>query len=139
MTQHIRIVALLTAMLLGLAALGAPTQASAGGGITVMLTPQGESADLIQQGLQIYSIVKQLKKGNHAQVDQKGHGNAAVISQRGVDNYGLVYQRGRNHTASIAQEGWNNALGVFQFGRNTSFDAVQFGQGQTGLVLQGGW
>lgn len=129
----------LLAVMIGLAALQVPAPASAGG-ITMMITPQGEHADIIQQGLQIYSIINQKKKKkNHAKVNQKGVGNAAAVSQRGIDNYGLVVQRGRDHTATIAQQGANNALGVFQFGRKTNIGLAQTGQGNVGLVLQGGW
>lgn len=137
MTRSTRTAGLL-AVMLGLAALHVPGPASAGG-ITMMITPDGDTADIIQQGLQIYSIVNQRKKGNHADVKQKGRGNAAAVSQKGVDNYGVVVQRGRDHTATIAQQGRNNALGVFQFGRKTNIDVAQTGQGNLGLVLQGGW
>jgi hypothetical protein len=127
------------ALALGLAALQGPAPALAGGGITMTLTPDGDTADVIQQGLAIYSLVQQFKGNNHAKVNQKGHGNAAAVGQHGIDNYGLVYQRGRDHTATLAQTGRNNALGVLQFGRNTHLDVAQYGQGQVGLVLQGGW
>jgi hypothetical protein len=127
-----------------LGALGLPAPASAGG-VTVMLTPDGESADIIQQGLRIYSMVKEQKekkkkkKKNHAHVDQKGGDNAAALSQKGVDNYGVIVQRGHDHAATVAQEGEHNAFGLFQFGHNTNLDVVQTGRGQVGLVLQGGW
>jgi len=130
------------AAMIGLGALGLPASASAGG-ITVMLTPDGESADIIQQGLRIYSMVREQKekkkKKNHAHVDQKGGDNAAALSQKGVDNYGVIVQRGHDHTATVAQEGEHNAFGLFQFGHNTNLDVVQDGRGQVGLVLQGGW
>ena len=137
MTGPTRIAGLL-AVMIGLAVLQVPAPASAGG-ITMMITPEGDTADIIQQGLQIYSIVNRLKKNNHAKVNQKGVGNAAAVSQKGIDNYGLVIQRGRDHTATIAQQGANNALGVLQFGRKTNIDLAQTGQGNVGLVLQGGW
>jgi hypothetical protein len=130
------------AAMIGLGALGLPAPASAGG-VTVMLTPDGESADIIQQGLRIYSMVREQKekrkKKNHAHVDQKGGDNAAALSQKGVDNYGVIVQRGHDHTATVAQEGEHNAFGLFQFGHNTNLDVVQAGRGQVGLVLQGGW
>jgi hypothetical protein len=130
------------AAMIGLGALGLPAPASAGG-VTVMLTPDGESADIIQQGLRIYSMVKEQKekrkKKNHAHVKQEGRDNAAALSQKGVDNYGVIVQRGHDHTATVAQEGEHNAFGLFQFGHNTNLDVVQAGRGQVGLVLQGGW
>jgi hypothetical protein len=141
MTRRLRYSASLVAMMIALAALQLPTPASAGG-ITMMITPGGDAADLIQQGLQIYSLVQQQKhkkKKNHAKVDQKGDDNAAALSQKGAGNYGLVVQRGHDHTATVSQEGSNNALGVFQFGRNTNLDIAQTGRGNAGLVLQGGW
>lgn len=133
--------AMLAAMI-GLGALQISAPASAGG-ITLMVTPDGESADIIQQGLRIYSIVQEQKekkkRKNHARVDQKGRDNAAALSQKGIDNYGLILQRGRDHTATVAQEGEHNAFGLLQFGRNTNIDVVQAGRGQVGLMLQGGW
>ena len=134
--------AILAAMI-GLCTLEVPTPASAGS-VTLMLTPNGESADLIQQGLRIYSAIeeqknKKKKRKNHAHVDQTGRDNAAALSQKGRDNHGLILQRGRDHNATVVQEGDDNALGLFQFGRKTSVDVVQVGRGQVGLVLQGGW
>jgi hypothetical protein len=130
------------AAMIGIGLLGVPAPAS-GGGITLMLTPNGDSADVIQQGLRIYSMVKEQKenkkKKNHARVDQKGSDNAAALSQRGVDNYGVIVQRGHDHAATVAQEGEHNAFGLFQFGHNTNLDVIQAGRGQVGLVLQGGW
>jgi hypothetical protein len=136
-----RITTAFLAAILGLCTLEVPTPVSAGS-VTLMLTPNGESADLIQQGLRIYSIIegqKKKKRKNHAHVDQKGRNNAAALSQKGRDNHGLILQRGRDHRATLAQEGEDNAFGLFQFGRETSLDVVQAGRGQAGLVLQGGW
>jgi len=130
------------AAMIGLGALQISAPASAGG-ITLMVTPDRESANIIQQGLRIYSIVQEQKdkkkRKNHARVDQKGRDNAAALSQNGIDNYGLILQRGREHTATVAQEGEHNAFGLLQFGRNTNIDVLQAGRGQVGLMLQGGW
>lgn len=131
------------AAILGVCTLEVPTPASAGS-ITLMLTPNGESADLIQQGLRIYSAIeeqknKKKKRKNHAHVDQKGRDNAATLSQKGVDNYGVIVQRGHDHEATVSQEGEHNAFGLFQFGHDTNLDVVQAGRGQVGIVLQGGW
>ncbi len=134
-----RYLAPLAALLLGVAALSAPASA---GGLTMVITPQGDAAGLLQTGLQIYSMVEQHKgnkKKNHAKVDQKGSDNAAALSQKGGSNYGLVVQRGHGHTATVSQDGWNNALGVFQFGKNANLDVAQAGNGQASIVLQGGW
>jgi len=120
-------------------AVAASTPASAGGGFTFQLTPRGDSADLIQSGLQIYGIVNGLKGKNHAKVKQKGRNNAAAVSQKGAGNHGLVYQRGNDHNATLTQAGRDNALGIFQFGRATNVDVVQAGRGDVGLVFQGGW
>jgi Curlin associated repeat len=130
--------------MIGIVAFGVPVPASAGS-VTLMLAPNGDNADIIEQGLRIYSIVKEekekkkKKKKNHADVDQQGRDNAAAVSQEGVENYGLIVQRGRDHTATVAQEGEHNAFGLFQFGRHTNLDVMQAGHGQVGLVLQGGW
>jgi hypothetical protein len=89
------------------------------GGVTVMLSPHGDSADIIQQGLQIYAMIKEQKeknkkkRKNHSNVDQKGHDNAVALSQKGNDNYGVIVQRGHDHTATVAQNGDNNAFGLF--------------------------
>lgn len=127
----------LVATVIALAA-GAPSLASAGS-FTLSLTPQGDSANLVRQGLQIYGIVNDLKGKNKARVSQKGRNNAAAVSQKGKRNHGLVYQRGRGHSATLSQAGRNNAYGIFQFGRRTNVDVVQAGRGDVGLVFQGGW
>jgi hypothetical protein len=80
-----RFITVVLAAMIGLGALqiSAPTAA---GGITLMVTPDGESADIIQQGLRIYSIVQEQKekkkRKNHARVDQKGRDNAGAVSRR---------------------------------------------------------
>src|SRR5215471_15589191 len=134
---------LTTAILVAMLGIGAMSPPASAGGITVMLSPHGDSSDIIQQGLQIYSMIKEekdkKKRKNHAHVDQKGHDNAAALSQKGNDNYGVIVQRGHDHTATVAQNGDNNAFGLFQFGRKTNLDVLQAGRGQVGLVLQGGW
>ena len=131
------------AAILGVCILKVPMPASAGS-VTLMLTPNGESADLIRQGLRIYSAIeeqknKKKKRKNHAHVDQKGRDNAAALSQKGRDNNGVIVQRGHHHAATVAQDGEHNAFGLFQFGHDTKLDVVQAGDRQVGLVLQGGW
>jgi hypothetical protein len=134
-------IALFMATVIGVGTMQLTTPAIAGGGITMMLTPQGDTARMIQQGLQIYGMVQQHKsnKKNNAKVSQKGRNNAAALSQKGGGNYGLLHQRGSGHTATVAQEGRNNAFGAFQFGRNTNLDMVQTGNSQLNLIFQGGW
>lgn len=130
------------AVLIGLGALQAPAPAEAGGSVTMMITPGGDAADLINTGLRIYGLTQQskgAKKKNQATVKQKGVNNAAALSQKGAGNYGLIYQKGKGHTATASQGGYNNALGVFQFGKKTNLDVGQYGVGQTGIILQGGW
>ena len=67
--------------IIGIVALGVPLPVSAGS-VTLMLTPNGDSADIIEQGLRIYSIVKEekekKKKKNHAHVDQQGRDRLAA-------------------------------------------------------------
>jgi Curlin associated repeat len=139
MIPRLKISSALMAVLIALSSLSGPAFA---GGVTMVLTPHGDAANLLQTGLQIYSLVEQQKgnkKKNHAKVDQKGSDNQAALSQKGAGNYGLVVQRGKGHTATVSQDGFNNALGVFQFGRNANLDYVQAGNGKASLVLQGGW
>jgi hypothetical protein len=123
------------ALTIALSAFAMPASA---GGVTVTVNPQGESARMIQQGLQIYSIVQGFQN-NKARVDQKGSNNAAAIQQGGTNNHGLVVQRGRGHMATVSQQGHGNALGVFQFGRKGNLHASQAGHGQVGLIFQGRW
>jgi hypothetical protein len=138
------ITTVILAAMLCVCTLELPMPASAGS-VTLMLTPHGESANLIQQGLRIYSAIEEQKhkkkknRKNHAHVDQKGRDNAAALSQKGIDNNGVIVQRGHDHAATVAQDGEHNAFGLFQFGHDTNFDVVQAGRGQVGLVLQGGW
>ncbi|MFZ2018225.1 MAG: curlin [Methyloceanibacter sp.] len=139
MTPRLKISSALMATLIALSSLSGPAFA---GGVTMVLTPHGDAANLLQTCLQIYSLVEQQKgkkKKNHAKVDQKGSDNAAGLNQTGAGNYGLIVQRGKGHTATVSQNGFNNALGVFQFGRNADLDYVQSGNGKASLVLQGGW
>jgi hypothetical protein len=138
------ITTVILAAMLGVCTLELPMPASAGS-VTLMLTPHGESANLIQQGLRIYSAIEEQKhkkkknRKNHANFDQKGRDNAAALSQKGIDNNGVIVQRGHDHAATVAQDGEHNAFGLFQFGHDTNLDVVQAGRGQVGLVLQGGW
>src|SRR5207247_9084789 len=85
-TEMVRALTIATlAAMIGLGALGLPAPASAGG-VTVMLTPDGESAEIIQQGLRIYSMAKEQKEKkekkmkSHAQDEQEDRNN------EGVDN-----------------------------------------------------
>jgi hypothetical protein len=127
----------LLAFTIGAAAINAPSPAAAAGSVSVSITPKGESANAVRDGLFLFSWTQQLR--NYARVDQKGRGNAAGVSQSGQWNWAGIFQRGRGHSATVTQNGNNNAFGVFQFGRNTSLDAAQTGHGQTGLVMQYGW
>ena len=75
------------AVLVGLLALQAPAPAVAGGSVTMMLTPRGDSPDYINTGLRIYGLTQQYKQAkkskNVATVKQKGVNNAAALSQKG--------------------------------------------------------
>lgn len=134
---------LITAIVVVMIGLGVWSAPASAGGVTLMVSPHGDTADIIQQGLQIYAMLKEQKekkkRKNHAHVDQKGRDNAAALSQKGVDNYGVIVQRGHDHEATVSQEGEHNAFGLFQFGHDTNLDVVQAGRGQVGIVLQGGW
>jgi len=139
MTPQLKISSVLMATLIALSSLSGPAFA---GGVTMVFTPHGDAANLLQTGLQIYSLVEQHKgnnKKNYAKVGQKGSDNAAALNQTGAGNYGLVVQRGKGQTATVSQDGFNNALGVFQFGRNANLDYAQTRNGNASIVLQGGW
>ena len=125
------------AFLLGVAAMELATPAIAGGSASLTITPKGESARVLQEGLHWYSVFKNSR--NRARVDQSGAGNGAAISQHGSNNWARIFQRGRGQSASITQNGNDNAMGVFQFGRKTNTTARQTGNGNVGLVLQGAW
>lgn len=120
----------------GLLVLGMAAPADAGG-IAVTVTPTGDSAKVIRQGLKIYSWTRHLD--SRARVDQRGSGNAAAIGQSGSGNWAGVFQRGSGHTGTISQAGNSNAYGLFQFGRNTSAAASQTGNGKVGFTFLGGW
>ena len=107
------------------------------GGISLVVTPKGQDAEVVREGFFIYSLFKGFK--NRAKVDQRGSGNGAAIAQHGDNNAAEVFQRGRGHSATITQTGRNNLFGIFQFGRNTSSSVAQTGNGQTGFVIEGGW
>lgn len=125
------------ALLLSIAAMEIPTPAAAGGSASLTITPRGESARVLQEGLHWYSLFKSSR--NRARVDQSGSGNGAAISQHGSNNWARIFQRGQGQSASITQSGNDNAMGVVQFGRKTNTTARQTGNGNIGLVLQGGW
>ena len=107
------------------------------GSVSIVVTPKGRDADVVREGFFLYSLFKGSK--NRATVDQQGAGNGANIAQHGNGNTAEVVQRGSGHAATVTQSGRNNWLGLFQFGRNTSSTVSQSGNGQTGLILQGGW
>lgn len=130
--------ALLTATLLagGIAALPA-APAHAGGSVSVTIVPKGDEARIIEQGLQLYALSRDVR--NRAKVKQRGADNAAAIGQSGSGNWAGIFQRGKGHTATIDQTGNNNAFAIFQFGKNTSSAVTQQGNGGAGLIFQGGW
>lgn len=107
------------------------------GSVSIVVTPKGRDADIVREGLNLYSLFKGNK--NRATVNQQGSGNGADVAQHGNGNTAQVVQRGSGHSATVTQSGRNNWLGLFQFGRNTSSTVSQSGNGQTGLILQGGW
>jgi hypothetical protein len=115
---------------------GSMSPASANG-FSFTLTPRGESAEVIRDGLTLYGIARDLR--NRAKTNQRGTGNGAAISQHGRGNTGLVFQRGRGNSGTITQNGNYNAFGLFQFGRRNSANAVQNGNGNVGITVQGNW
>ncbi len=125
------------ALLIGITAIEMGTPVAAGGRVSFTVTPRGQNADVIRDGLHWCSLFRRAR--NQARVDQRGSGNGAAVSQSGNDNVARVFQRGRGHSAAISQNGNNNAFGIFQFGRNTSTAARQNGNGNVDLVFEGGW
>jgi major curlin subunit len=130
---------ILSSVMLSMAAFStfAAAPAEARNGFRFVVTPKGEDARVVRDGLRLYSIARDLR--NRAKVDQRGTGNGAAISQSGSGNWSGIFQRGSGHSATVSQNGNNNALGVFQFGRNQNTSAVQQGDGNVGLVFEGGW
>ncbi|MEW5962627.1 MAG: curlin [Pseudomonadota bacterium] len=126
----------LSAACAALLVLHAATPADAGS-VSLTITPKGESATAIRQGLQIYSWAKSIE--SRARISQKGTGNAAAIGQSGSGNWAGIFQRGSGHTGTISQSGDNNAYGLFQFGRNTTSNVTQSGNGKVGFTFLGGW
>jgi Curlin associated repeat len=130
--------ALSLALIVGLAPFyAAPAQAKNNGSVSLTISPNGRDAEVIREGLQIYSLFKSAK--NRAKVDQRGAGNGAAIAQHGSGNTAEVFQRGKGNQATIEQTGNNNWFGVFQFGKKNNAVVSQNGNGRTGLILQGGW
>jgi Curlin associated repeat len=129
----------LSAVMLAMAVFSTFTAApaEARNGFRFVVTPKGEDARVVRDGLRLYSIARDLR--NRAKVDQRGTGNGAAVSQSGSGNWSGIFQRGSGHSASVSQNGNNNAFGIFQFGRNQNTSAVQQGDGNVGLVFEGGW
>lgn len=119
------------------AALTAPVPASAGGGISLTLTPKGKEAKALRKSLKLYSAARGF--ANSARVDQLGTGNGAAVRQSGKGNVAGVFQLGSNHNATVSQNGNNNGIGVLQFGKNSSTNQVQNGNGKLRFVIQGNW
>ena len=105
--------------------------------VSVNLRPHGESAKLVRDGLELYSLFRSAK--NRGKVDQRGTANGAAIAQHGSGNFAEVFQRGRGHSGSITQTGNDNAYALFQFGRKGQSNIQQTGNGRAGITLQGSW
>lgn len=128
-----------TTLILSIAALSAfaAAPAEARNGFRFVVTPKGDDARAVREGLRLYSFARDLR--NRAKVDQRGTGNGAAVSQSGSGNWSGIFQRGSGHSATVTQNGNNNAFGIFQFGRNQNTSSVQEGNGNVGLVFEGGW
>ena len=112
------------------------TQAEAGN-FTLRIRPHGHDAQVLRQGLQLYSLFQNFK--NHAQVNQNGSNNAAGIAQYGSGDAAAVFQNGSGNSGQIVQRGNNDAFALFQFGKNNGNVTQQNRNGEVGIVLQGGW
>ena len=125
------------AALMATAPMTALPAAARHGSVSFVLTPKRQDAQVVREGYLIYSLFKGFK--NRAKIDQRGIGSGAAIAQHGENNTAEVFQRGNGHSATITQTGRDNLFGVFQFGRHTHSAVTQTGNGQTGLVIGGGW
>ena len=105
--------------------------------VRLTLRPHGESARLVHDGLELYSLFHNSK--NRAKVDQRGSGNGAAIAQHGAGNLAEVFQRGHGNSGTITQAGNNNAYALFQFGRKGQANIQQTGNGKAGITLQGNY
>ena len=114
-----------------------PAQAGSRFGFTV--TPQGQDAEAVRTGLELYSFARNWRKQNRAHVDQQGSANGAGISQHGQDNWAGVFQRGNGNSGTISQNGNNNAFALFQFGKKGNTAVTQNGNGNVGVRFEGGW
>ena len=108
------------------------------GGRTVVLTPHGQQAQNVRDGLGILRWAQGSRSGNDATVDQRGSKNAAGVSQRGNGNATTVIQRGSRNSAIVNQNGSNNVSAVFQVGRGRQFELNQTGNNKTAIVIQTG-
>jgi hypothetical protein len=114
-----------------------PQTAAADGGASILLVPEGESAEVIRHGLDLYRMGRRIR--NEVRARQKGRGNGFAVEQHGEDNIAGVLQRGDGHQTSVVQNGNRNAFGVIQLGRGTSSSHVQHGEDQLGLSIEAGW
>jgi hypothetical protein len=119
----------------------APVTSAQAGSFGFTITPKGEEAAALRTGLELYSAVRSIRKGNanRASTDQQGQDNRAGISQRGSNNRAHVFQRGRGNTGSISQNGDNNAFALVQLGRRNNSNVTQNGNGNAGIRFEWGW
>jgi major curlin subunit len=122
--------------LLVMATLTAPQPALAGH-ITLKITPHGKDAQVLGEGLRLYSDFAHLK--NQASISQRGNSNAAAIGQHGTGDAAAIFQNGKGNAGTITQNGNNDGFALFQFGKNNGGSYTQNGNGQVGIVLQAGW
>ena len=123
--------------LVAIAAISAALSPAQADGVSITLRPRGESAEVIREGLNFYSLFRDLR--NRAKTNQRGSNNGAAIAQNGRGNNAYVFQRGRDNSGTITQNGNHNSYGIFQFGRRNSTTVVQNGNGEVGITLQGNW
>ena len=114
-----------------------PLASAEAGNITLRIRPHGHDAQVLRQGLQLYSLFQNFK--NHAKVGQTGSNNAAGIAQYGSGDAAAVFQNGSRNSGQVVQSGNNDAFALFQFGKHNSSVTQQNRDGEVGIVLQGGW
>ncbi len=118
-----------------------PAPPAQAGSFGFTITPKDKDAAALRTGLELYSAVRSIRKGNanRASTNQRGQDNRAGISQQGTNNRAHVFQRGRGNTGTISQNGNNNAFALVQLGRRNSSHVTQNGNGNAGIRFEWGW
>jgi hypothetical protein len=129
--RHLIVVGLFSALVV------MATQPVLAGHVTIKDTPHDKEAQVLGEGLRLYSNLADLK--NQASISQRGNGNAAAVGQHGTGDAAAIFQNGKGNAGAVTQNGNNDGFALFQFGKNNGGTYTQNGNGQVGVVLQAGW